>query len=92
MKIADLRSELGLTLEAFAAEIGLQSRGRMSVIERENRAPLHVALRIEALSEGRIDAGELSTEVRAARHGLQDATARGASSTDAKASIIGGRG
>lgn len=72
MKIADLRSELGLSLEAFAAQIGLQSRGRMSVIERENRCSLAVALKIEDLSRGRIDAADLSDEVRAARHGLDN--------------------
>ncbi|HKT85613.1 MAG TPA: hypothetical protein VJQ77_05955 [Novosphingobium sp.] len=82
MKIADLRTELGLSLEAFAAEIGLQSRGRMSVIERENRCSLDVALRIEDLSGGRIDAAELSEDVRKARHGLGDTGSEDAPSPD----------
>lgn len=67
MKIADLRNELGLSLEAFAERVGLQSKGRMSMIERENRCSLAVALRIEELSEGRIDAAGLSDDVHAAR-------------------------
>ncbi|MFO6447841.1 hypothetical protein ACLBKU_11905 [Erythrobacter sp. NE805] len=66
--IAELRSEMGLSLEQFAARVGLQSRGRMSVIEREGRCSLDVALAIEALSGGRIDAAELSDDVKAARH------------------------
>lgn len=78
MKIADLRAELGLSLEEFASRIGLASRGRMSVIEREERCGLDVALRIELLSadaEGRprIDAAALCDDVRAARAGLVDA-------------------
>ena len=75
MQIAELRTELGLSLEAFAARVGIQSRGRMSVIERENRCALRVALALEQLSGGRIDAAELCDEVRAARHGMID-TAR----------------
>lgn len=70
MTIAELRAELGLSLEAFAERVGLASRGRMSVIERENRCSLDVALKIEALSDGRVDASSLSDDVRAARHAL----------------------
>lgn len=72
LTIAALRAELGLTLEQFAEKVGLQSRGRMSVIEREQRCPVHVALRIEELSGGRIDAGELNEDVKASRHALLD--------------------
>lgn len=74
--IADLRAELGLSLEQFAERVGLQSRGRMSVIEREGRCSLDVALQIEALAEGRIDAADLNEDVKAARHGLGDTSAR----------------
>ncbi|MGA9220025.1 MAG: hypothetical protein WBZ57_02405 [Pseudomonas graminis] len=88
MKIADLREEMGLSLEAFATEIGQKSRGRMSVIERENRCSLAVALRIEELSAcngvPRIDAAELCDDVRKAReavHGADNAPAAGAAST-----------
>lgn len=79
MDIATLRAELGLSLEEFAARVGLASRGRMSVIERENRCSLDVALKIEALSDAgegpRIDAAKLCEDVRAARHGLPDSSA-----------------
>lgn len=74
MDIAALRAEMGLSLEEFASRIGLASRGRMSVIEREGRCSLEVALKIEALSGGRIDAADLSDDVRAARALLVDAT------------------
>ena len=75
--IARLRAELGLSLEQMAERVGLQSRGRMSVIEREGRCSLDVALAIETLSGGRIDAGDLNEDVRAARHGLLN-SAKGA--------------
>ena len=74
LTIAELRSEMGLSLEQFAERVGLQSRGRMSVIEREGRCSLDVALAVEALSEGRIDASDLNDDVRAARHGVRDTT------------------
>jgi hypothetical protein len=70
LTIAQLRAELGLSLEQFAEKVGLQSRGRMSVIEREGRCSLEVALRIETLSGGRIDTAQLSEDVKAARHGV----------------------
>jgi predicted transcriptional regulator len=72
MQIADLRNEMELSLEAFAALVGIQSRGRMSVIERENRCALRVALAIEELSTGRIDAADLCDDVRKARHAVLD--------------------
>ncbi|MFC0684649.1 helix-turn-helix domain-containing protein [Novosphingobium clariflavum] len=92
MTIADLRKDLGLSLEAFAQLIGLQSRGRMSVIERENRCSLSVALKIEELSEGRLDAGELSDEVRAARHGFNVAAVQQGRSTGQISDLSGSNG
>ena len=70
MKISDLRAELGLSLEEFAEKVGLASRGRMSVIERAGLCSFKVALAIESLSQGRIDAADLNEDVRAARHGI----------------------
>jgi DNA-binding XRE family transcriptional regulator len=46
MLIADLRTELGLSQADFAARIGLASKGNVSIIERENRCGLNVALAI----------------------------------------------
>jgi transcriptional regulator with XRE-family HTH domain len=66
--IADLRRERGETLEQFARAVGIASKGRMSEIEK-GQAPvsLAVALAIEALSAGRIDAAALCPAVAAAR-------------------------
>ncbi|WP_288016476.1 hypothetical protein [Microcystis phage Mae-JY04] len=70
MNIAELRAEMGVSQEEFAALIGLSSKGNVSIIERENRCGLRVALKIEQLSGGRIDAASLNDEVRVSRHGL----------------------
>lgn len=68
LTIADLRAELGLSLEAFGERIGLLSKGNVSMIERGLLTPsLPVALAIEDLSGGRIDAATLNDDVRAAR-------------------------
>lgn len=98
MEIADLRAEMALSLEEFAARIGLASRGRMSVIEREGRCSLEVALRIEKLSGGRIDAANLSDDVRAARaganavHGISDNADTTPPSTGQTGQLSGGVG
>lgn len=68
--IADLRKELGLTLEEFGARIGLRSKGQVSEIEKSNRCSPEVALEIEALSKRRIDAGSLNPVIEAARRGI----------------------
>lgn len=61
---------MGVSQEEFAALIGLSSKGNVSIIERENRCGLRVALKIEQLSEGRVNAADLNEEVRLSRHGL----------------------
>ena len=72
--IGALRGRLGLTLAEFGARLQLKSAGEVSMIERGLR-PISAmtALRIEALSEGRIDAAGLNDDVRAARHGVDNA-------------------
>ena len=84
--VADLRAELQLTLADMAEKVGLTSKSQMHEIERTNRASVDVALRIEALSTvdgcARIDAAELSEDVRKARHGLDHAS--GDSTTEAQ--------
>ena len=75
MNIAELRAEMGVSQEEFAALIGLSSKGNVSIIERENRCGLRVALKIEQLSDGRVDAASLNDEVRLSRHGLDHAAA-----------------
>lgn len=71
LSIADLRRELGLTLAEMGERVGL-SKSQMHDAEAKNRASLGVALRIEELSGGRIDAAAINEDVRLARHGLPD--------------------
>lgn len=78
LTIAALRAELGLSLEAFGAKIGLASKGNVSILERGGACSLPVALALEKLSGGRLDAAELNDDVAAARQGLQ----RGAITAD----------
>lgn len=70
--VAALRASLGLTLADMGERVGL-SKSQMHEVERAGRASLPVALRIEALAEGRIDAADLCEDVRAARAGLVEA-------------------
>jgi transcriptional regulator with XRE-family HTH domain len=67
LTIAALRAELGLSLEAFGAKIGLASKGNVSILERGGACSLSVALALEALSGGRLDAAKLNDDVAAAR-------------------------
>jgi DNA-binding XRE family transcriptional regulator len=68
--IAELRSELGLTLEAFGAAIGLKSKGQVSLIEETNKCSPAIALEIEKLSGRRLDAASLNGVVEAARRSI----------------------
>lgn len=64
MFVVDLRKELGLSQEAFAALLGLKSKGQISQIERGCEEPsVRVALAIEQLSSGRIPAAQLNADV-----------------------------
>lgn len=66
LTVAGLRGELGLTLAEMGERVGL-SKSQMHEVERTNRAALRVAVAIEALSGGRIDAADLCEDVRLAR-------------------------
>jgi transcriptional regulator with XRE-family HTH domain len=62
---------------ALAEKLGI-SRGKVSELESGSFLPgVKVALAIEALSEGAINAGDLNEDVKAARHGV-GFTAKGA--------------
>lgn len=64
MDIQSLRQELGLSLGAFAARLGLKSRGQASSLESGARKPsVRVALEIERLSGGRISAADLNPDI-----------------------------
>lgn len=70
LTISELRKELGMTQSAFAVAIGLSVGGKTSVSQIEaGQRPisLSAALRIEALSGGRIDAASLNDDVARAR-------------------------
>ena len=57
-----------MSLEAFANLLGLKSKGQMSLIEAgKSSVSAAVALRLEGLSGGRIDAANLNAVVAQAR-------------------------
>lgn len=66
--IFNLRKSLGLSLADFGKRIGVASKGRVSEIERGViPCPQRIALKIEQLSAGKINAADLNDAVRAAR-------------------------
>jgi hypothetical protein len=67
LTIAALRAEMGLSLEAFGGLIGLASKGNVSILERGGACSLPVALALEKLSGGRLDAATLNEDVARAR-------------------------
>lgn len=71
LSIAELRNELGLSLAEMGARIGV-SKSQMHDIERRNAATLRVALALETMAPGRIDAAAICEDVRLARHGAGD--------------------
>lgn len=92
--IAELRKERGETLEEFGAIVGISSKGHMSVIERGERpCTVAVALKVEELSGGRIDAGAICDDVRASRaavqHAALDSAAASPESPDSDGDSIG---
>lgn len=95
MTIADLRAELGMTMDQFAERIGLANRSNVSVIERANRCGLKVALRIEQLSRGRVDAATINEDValsRAACLGGCEAVSAVHAGDDASTGVIASTG
>lgn len=94
--IAQFRAELGLTLAEMGERVGL-SKSQMHDVEKSGRASLTVALEIERLSGGRIDASDLNDGVRASRHGLEVRTPEACRSTgnteaDSRAAADNGAG
>jgi transcriptional regulator with XRE-family HTH domain len=68
MQILELRKNLGLSQEAFAARVGLRSKGHLSQIERgETTCSIDVALAIEEMSGGTIAADSLCPDVAKVR-------------------------
>jgi hypothetical protein len=86
--IAQLRTHLGLTLVHFARELGLVGVGNVSTMERENRAALKVALRLEQLASEhglRLDAASICDDVALSRA----ACLGGCEAVDAGAAVHG---
>lgn len=70
LTIADLRAEMGLTQTEFAIKLGLSAGGKPTVSLWETGArevSFAAALKIEELSDGRIDAATLNAQVALAR-------------------------
>lgn len=61
--IRDLRREKGWTLADLADALGLTSRSHVNAIENGARCSTAIALKLEALSDGRIAAGRLCPDV-----------------------------
>jgi hypothetical protein len=64
--LSDYRKREGLSLEAFAALVG-KSKGHMHEVESTMKCTASLALEIERVTEGAIDAGTLNEEVALAR-------------------------
>lgn len=69
LSIAAFRTELGLTLAEMGERVGL-SKSQMHFVEQSNTATVRVAVALEEMSVGRIDAAALCEDVRVAREGL----------------------
>lgn len=90
--IAELRRNLGLTLEEFGKAIGIASKGNVSIIERSGRCSLEAAIAIEKLSNGSVDAAILNDGVRLAReavHAPADTATPAPASSDTLSENVG---
>ena len=68
MTITEYRKDHAkLTLDEFARQLGLKSKGHLSDIERGGRCSVAIALAIEKHSGGLIDAAKLNSDVAAVR-------------------------
>ncbi len=89
-RVRALRTNRGETCEQFGALIGL-SKGKVSELEAGKYLPsVRVAVIIEQISGGAIDAAELCKDVRLARHGAEDSPSAPAPSPDKAGENIGG--
>lgn len=66
MDIATYREKHGLSLEAFGALVG-KSKPHIHQIEREMRCSAKLALDIERVTSGEVDAAALNDEIALAR-------------------------
>lgn len=66
MTLLDWRKENNLSLEAVADRLG-KSKGHLHAVEKDGYATARLALDIEALTGGLVDAADLNPEIREAR-------------------------
>jgi transcriptional regulator with XRE-family HTH domain len=66
MTLSDYRAKHGLSLEALALKLG-KSKGHLHAVEKDGYATARLALDIESLTEGAVDAATLNPEIREAR-------------------------
>lgn len=66
MTLSDWRSKEGLSLEAVAVRLG-KSKGHLHAVEKDGYATARLALDIETLTNGAVDAGDLNPEIAEAR-------------------------
>lgn len=66
MTILEYRNDHGLSLEAFGALIG-RSKATVCAIEQTGRCPAHIALKIEQVTGGKVNASSLNPEIALAR-------------------------
>jgi transcriptional regulator with XRE-family HTH domain len=66
MKLSEWREQNNMTLEALATKLD-KSKGHLSAVENTGYATARLALDIEKLTNGLVDAAELNPEIRDAR-------------------------
>ena len=68
MNITTYRTDvLGLSQEAFAHKLGLASKSRVCEIEKHNRCSVAMALKIESMSGGLVNASDICADVKLVR-------------------------
>jgi transcriptional regulator with XRE-family HTH domain len=66
MTLSEWRKREGLSLEAVASKLD-KSKGHLHAVETENKATARLALDIEKLTNGEVDAAFLNAEIAEAR-------------------------
>lgn len=67
MTISEYRTAHGLSLEAFGLLIG-KTKGHVHAIESDGRCSAKLALEIEKVTGGQVDAASINDEIAAARN------------------------
>lgn len=65
--IRQLRERLGYNQVEFGALLGISSKGHVSELERTGKCSVPVALKLEELSNGELNAAELNPDVALVR-------------------------